>query len=39
MGTLFRFSENCSAIVNKTYWPLKKEEAVNLTIIVLCSFL
>ena len=39
MGTLLCFSENCSVIVNKTYWALKKEEIINLTIIVLCSFL
>ena len=39
MGTLLSFSENYSAIVNKTYWALIKEEIVNLTIVVLCSFL
>ena len=38
-GTILRFSENYSTVVTKTYWALKKEEIVNLTIFFLLSFL
>ena len=38
-GTLLRFLENYCAAISKKYWPLKKEETVNVTIFVLFSFL
>ena len=37
-GVLCRFCESYSAVVTKTYWALKKDENVNMTIFALFSF-
>ena len=39
MGTLLPFLENYCAAVTKKYCALEKKEILNLTIIVLFSFL
>ena len=39
MGTLLRFLQNYCSAVTKKYWELKKEQIVNLEILVLFSFL
>ena len=39
MGKLLRFLENYCAALTKKYLPLKKEQILNLTTLVLFSFL
>ena len=39
MGKLLRFLENYCAAVTKKYWALKKEQILNLTTLVVFSFL
>ena len=39
MGKLLRFLENYCAAVTKKYWALQKEQILNLTTLVVFSFL